>query len=225
MSVAPAPAPLELQKAFEPPASAEAVRAALGASDAQMADLHAYRGLLAEWNDQMNLVGPSALAQFWPRHAYDSAQLLALAPDAKIWADIGAGAGFPGVVLAIFLKDRPGAKVHLVESLAKRCRFLSAVVEALALPAEVHNARAEDLSLTVDIVTARAVAPLVKLLEYGRPYLSRGATGLFLKGQDVGSELTEATRYWKFEAHLTQSLSHTEGRILQVKGLKRVHKV
>ena len=219
MSAAPAPAPLELQ----PPASAEAVKAALGASAAQMADLEAYRVLLAEWNEQMNLVGPSALAQFWLRHVYDSAQLLALAPDAKVWADIGAGAGFPGVVLAILLKGQPDAKVHLVDSLAKRCRFLSAVVEALALPAQVHNARAENLSLKVDIVTARALAPLVKLLEYGRPYLSKGAIGLFLKGQDVGSELTEATRYWKFEAHLTQSLSHTEGRILQVKGLKRVH--
>ena len=223
MSAAPAPAPPESGKEFEPPASAEAVKAALGASDAQMADLEAYRALLSEWNGQMNLVGPSALAQFWPRHVYDSAQLLALAPDALVWADIGAGAGFPGVILAILLKGQAGAKVHLIDSLAKRCRFLSAVLEALALPAEVHNARAEELSLKVDIVTARAVAPLVKLLEYGRPYLSKGATGLFLKGQDVGSELTEATRYWKFEAHLTESLSHTEGQILQVKGLKRVH--
>ena len=221
MSAAPAPAPREAPC----PASREEVQASLGASGAQMADLDRFRGLLAEWNEQMNLVGPSAMAQFWGRHVYDSAQLLALAPDAKVWADIGAGAGFPGLVLAILLRGAPDAKVHLVESLAKRCRFLSAVVEALDLPAEVHNARAEDLSLKVDIVTARAVAPLVKLLEYGRPYLTRGATGLFLKGQDVGSELTEATRYWRFEAHLTPSLSHTEGRILQVRGLKRVHKV
>ena len=219
MSVAPASAQPEV------PATPAEVQAALGANDAQMADLEAYRALLTEWNEQMNLVGPSALAQFWARHVYDSAQLLALAPEALVWADIGAGAGFPGVVLAVLLKGKPDAKVHLIDSLAKRCRFLSAVVQALGLPAEVHNARAEDLSLKVDIVTARAVAPLTKLLEYGRPYLAKGATGLFLKGQDIGSELTEATRYWKFEAHLTQSLSHTEGRILQVKGLKRVHKV
>jgi 16S rRNA (guanine527-N7)-methyltransferase len=207
------------------PATAEQVRAALGASPAQMRDLEAYRALLAEWNEAMNLVGPSALAEFWPRHVYDSAQLLALAPEARVWADLGSGAGFPGVILAILLKETPGARVHLVESMAKRCRFLAAAVEALQLPAEVHNARAEDLRLKVDAVTARACAPLVKLLGYAQPYLDRGATGLFLKGQDVVSELTEAAKSWKFEAQSTASLSHSDGRILQVKGLKRVRKV
>jgi 16S rRNA (guanine527-N7)-methyltransferase len=201
------------------------VQAALGADAAQTADLEAFRAILAEWNETMNLVGPSALAQFWPRHVYDSAQLLALAPEARVWADVGAGAGFPGVVLAILLKNTPGARVHLVESVAKRCRFLQTVVDALALPAEVHNARAEDLKLKVDVVAARACAPLVRLLGYTRPYLTSGATGLFLKGQDVVSELTEAAKYWKFEAHLTASLSHTEGRILQVRGLKSVRNV
>ncbi|HVY33364.1 MAG TPA: 16S rRNA (guanine(527)-N(7))-methyltransferase RsmG [Caulobacteraceae bacterium] len=190
-----------------------------------MADLEAFRSLLAQWNEDMNLVGPSAMAEFWPRHVYDSAQLLALAPEARVWADIGAGAGFPGVVLAILLKETPGARVHLVESMAKRCRFLQAVVNQLALPAEVHNSRAEDLRLKVDVVCARACAPLVRLLGYTRPYLTGGATGLFLKGQDIVSELTEAAKCWNFEAHLTASLSHPEGRILQVKGLKRVRKV
>ena len=71
----------------------------------------------------MNLVGPSALAEFWSRHAWDSAQLQQFAPDARVWADLGAGAGFPGLVLAILLKDTPGTTIHLVESMAKRCRF------------------------------------------------------------------------------------------------------
>jgi 16S rRNA (guanine527-N7)-methyltransferase len=207
------------------PADAAGVRAALGATDAQMADLEAYRGLLADWNDRMNLVGPSALAEFWPRHTYDSAQLLALAPDALTWADLGAGAGFPGLVLAILLKGRPGARVHLVESMAKRCRFLSEVVQVLELPAQVHNARAEDLGISVDIVTARACAPLVRLLGYAEPYLKKGATGLFLKGQDVVVELTDAAKCWKFEAELSASSSHPDGRILQVKGLSRVRSV
>ena len=105
----------------------------------------------------MNLVGPSALAAFWLRHAYDSAQLLFLAPEALTWADLGAGAGFPGIVLAIKLKGREGAHVHLVESMAKRCRFLSEVVAALDLPATVHNVRAESLEIKVDAVTARAL--------------------------------------------------------------------
>src|SRR5690606_23717223 len=94
-------------------------------------------------NRVMNLVGPATLDIFWSRHAWDSAQLLDLAPEARTWADLGAGAGLPGVVLAILLKGRPGAHVHLIDSMTKRCRFLSEVVGALDLPATVHNARAE----------------------------------------------------------------------------------
>jgi len=201
---------------------AAAFQAATGANDAQMADLEAFRALLAEWNQHMNLVGPSAVDEFWLRHALDSAQLLTIAPKALVWADLGAGAGFPGLVLAILLKGRKSAHVHLVESMAKRCRFLSAVVEALDLPATVHNARAEDLTLKVHVVTARALAPLVKLLGYARPYLRRNVVALFLKGQDVEVELQEATRYWSFQAELTQSLSSDQGRIVQLKRLSRV---
>jgi 16S rRNA (guanine527-N7)-methyltransferase len=219
-----APAPLEPA----PPAGTGVVfgpaefQAATGASESQMADLETFRGLLAEWNHRMNLVGPSALGEFWLRHALDSAQLLALAPKAKVWADLGAGAGFPGLVLAILLKGRDGAQVHLVESMAKRCRFLSNVVETLDLPATVHNARAESLLLKVHAVTARACAPMTKLLGYARPYLRKGTVGLFLKGQDVEVELEEATRYWSFEVDLKPSASHSQGRIVQLKRLSRV---
>jgi 16S rRNA (guanine527-N7)-methyltransferase len=174
-----------------------------------MADLTAFYTLLADWNGRMNLVGPSALGDFWRRHALDSAQLRDLAPDARVWADLGAGAGFPGLVLAILAKDQAGAHIHLVESLTKRCRFLQAVVDALSLPATVHNARAENLALKVDVVTARACAPMVKLLVYAWPYLRAGATGLFLKGQDVGSELQDAAKY-------------SGGRIVQLKRVSRV---
>ncbi len=205
-----------------PPQDAAAFAAALAASPVQMADLEAFRRLVETWTAQMNLVGPSALAEFWPRHAYDSAQLLALAPAALTWADLGAGAGFPGVILAILMKGRPGARVHLVESMAKRCRFLSEVVRILDLPADVHNVRAEQLRIKVDIVTARACAPLVRLFGYAEPYLERGATGLFLKGQDVVSELNDAAKCWEFQTELFTSSSHPTGRILQVKGLSRV---
>jgi len=221
MSVAPAPAPPDPA----PVTGTASFAAAVGAGPQAMADLEAFRLLLAEWNERMNLVGPSALAEFWPRHAYDSAQLLAHAPTALRWADLGAGAGFPGLVLAILLKGRSGATVYLVETTQKRCRFLQAVVDALNLPAVVCNGRAESQVLKVDIVTARALAPLDRLLGYSEPYLKRGATGLFLKGQDIGSELTEATKCWKFDAFTTPSLSHPQGRILTVKGLSRVRKV
>lgn len=204
---------------------AASFQAASGCSDSQLADLARFRDLLADWNGKMNLVGPSALEAFWPRHAWDSAQLLRIEPGARVWADLGAGAGFPGIVLAILLKETPGASFHLVESMAKRCRFLETIVGTLNLSAKVHNARAESLSLKVDVVTARACAPLVRLLGYAEPYLRRGAAGLFLKGQDVASELTEATRYWKFHYDLTPSLSSSEGQIVRVKGLSRVRKV
>jgi 16S rRNA (guanine527-N7)-methyltransferase len=191
--------------------------AATGASPQQMADLEAFRALLADWNEKMNLVGPSALADFWGRHAFDSAQLLDLEPEGLTWADLGAGAGFPGIVLAILLKGREGARVHLVESMAKRCRFLSEVVGTLDLPATVHNARAENLSLTVDIVTARACAPMTRLMEFAKPYLRKGATGLFLKGQDVEAELAEASKHWNFKAERLPSRSGS-GQVVKLKG-------
>jgi 16S rRNA (guanine527-N7)-methyltransferase len=195
---------------------------ATNATPMQMADLEAFRAALADWNTRMNLVGPSALAEFWLRHAYDSAQLLRLEPEALRWADLGAGAGFPGLVLAIFLKGRPGATVHLIESMAKRCRFLEEIVATLALPAMVHHARAEDLDISVDVVAARACAPLNRLFRYAQPYLRRGAIGLFMKGQDVVAELEAATTSWKFEAELIDSLSHTDGRIVRMRKLKHV---
>ena len=202
-----------------PPQTPAAFQAATGCSDAQLADMLTYLVLLTAWNEKMNLVGPSALAEFWPRHAYDSAQLLKLAPEANTWADLGAGAGFPGLVLAILLKGQPGAQVHLVESMAKRCRFLAEVAQKLALPTQIHNRRAEDLGIRVDIVTARACAPLVRLLGYAEPYLRKGATGLFLKGQDVVSELTEAAKYWKIQSELIGSCTDGRAQIIVVKGL------
>jgi 16S rRNA (guanine527-N7)-methyltransferase len=213
-----------------PPETAVAMDAAAfaevsGASRREVADLERYRQMLADWNERMNLVGPATMDVFWSRHAWDSAQLLKIAPDALVWADLGAGAGLPGVVLAILGKSRPGFHVHLVESMAKRCRFLTEVVEALDLPATVHNDRAENLKLDVDIVTARACAPLTRLLGYARPYLDRGALALFLKGQDVASELEEATRYWKLEADVLPSLSDSRGRIVRVRRLGRGRKV
>jgi 16S rRNA (guanine527-N7)-methyltransferase len=209
---------------------AESFARATAATPQQMADLERFRQLLAEWNEKMNLVGPATLDVFWSRHAWDSAQLFelapdALGPDATVWADLGAGAGLPGLVLAIMGKGRPGFHVHLIESMAKRCRFLSTVVDELALPATVHNARAENLNLAVDIVTARACAPLVRLLGYARPYLKAGALGLFLKGQDVAAELEEASKSWDFEADTLPSLSDPRGQIVRVRRLGRARKV
>ena len=204
---------------------AEGFAKAARATPGQIADLTRFLDMLTAGNEVMNLVGPASLPDFWYRHAWDSAQLLRLAPNALTWADLGAGAGFPGLVLAIMGKDRPGFHVHLVESMTKRCRFLTQVVEALDLPATVHNTRAENLTLAVDIVTARACAPLHRLFGYARSYLAMGAQGLFLKGQDVVADMTEAARYWEYEADVVPSLSDPGGRIVRVKRLGRARKV
>ena len=206
------------------PFDAAAFQARTGADDGRMAALEDFKTLLTQRNELMNLVGPSALADFWLRHAFDSAQLIPLAPDARTWADLGAGAGFPGIVLAVMLKGRADVHVHLVESMAKRCRFLAEAIAALDLPASVHNLRAENLEMKVDVVTARAVAPMVRLLDYAWPYLCRGATGLFLKGQDVEAELKDASKHWKFHARLTPSLSHHDGRIVHLKRVSHVRR-
>ncbi len=198
--------------------------AATGASSVALEALQTYLDMLADWNSRMNLVGPSALASFWRRHAYDSAQLLTFAPSAKVWADLGSGAGLPGVVLAILLKETPGAHVHLVESMVKRTRFLAEVAAKLDLPVTIHTCRAEDLRPPkgLDVVTARACAPLSRLLAFAYPCLRTGATGLFLKGRDVEPELTEARLAWHFDVRLHISLSDASGRVLQLQKVTRV---
>jgi len=192
------------------------------ATPAQMADLATLIERLTAANAVMNLVGPDTIPDVWNRHIFDSAQLLDLAPEAATWADLGAGAGFPGLVLAILLKDRADSHVWLIDSLGKRCRFLQEVVEALSLRATVINGRAEEQRIKVDIVTARALAPMDRLLGYAQPYLQRGAQGLFLKGEKAEAELIEARKVWQFDSDLSVSRSDPRGRIVSVRSLRRV---
>ena len=192
------------------------------ATPAQMADLGTVIERLTAANAVMNLVGPDSLPDVWNRHIFDSAQLIDLAPDAATWADLGAGAGFPGLVLAILLKGRADGHVWLVDSLGKRCRFLQEVVEALSLRATVVNGRAEEQRIKVDVVTARALAPMDRLLGYAQPYLQRGSQGLFLKGEKAEAELIEARKVWQFDSDLSVSRSDPRGRIVSVQSLRRV---
>lgn len=193
-----------------------------GASVAAMTDLERYREMLVAGNEVMNLVGPASLPDYWNRHAFDSAQLLSLAPEASTWADLGAGAGLPGVVLAILLKDSPGSQVWLIDSQAKRIRFLNEVVSTLSLPAQVIHARAEDLALQVDVVTARACAPLDRLLQFAAPYRKRGAEALFLKGEKAEEEIAAARRSHRFDVEVLPSASDPRGRILRIRSSQRV---
>jgi len=193
-----------------------------GATPAQMADLATLIERLAAANAVMNLVGPDTIPNVWNRHIFDSAQLLDLAPNAATWADLGAGAGFPGLVLAILLKNRADSHVWLIDSLGKRCRFLQEVVEGLSLRATVVNGRAEAQRIKVDVVTARALAPMDRLLGYAQPYLQRGAQGLFLKGEKAEAELIDARKVWQFNSDLSVSRSDPRGRIVSVRSLRRV---
>jgi 16S rRNA (guanine527-N7)-methyltransferase len=181
--------------------------------------------LLLEWQQRMNLVAPSTLAAIWTRHISDSLQLLALAPDARIWVDLGSGGGFPGLVIAC---ARPEAEVHLVESIKKKATFLTEAARHIGVSATVHPVRIEDFVKKFggrpEVVTARALAPLNKLLDLAHPLLERGAQGLFLKGQDVEAELTEASKYWTFEPLLVPSKTNPSSRIVVVRGLRRIAK-
>jgi 16S rRNA (guanine527-N7)-methyltransferase len=200
---------------------AAAFQAEFDATPAQMGDLERFVERLTEANAVMNLIGPDTLPDIWNRHIRDSAQLLDFAPGAQTWADLGAGAGFPGIVLAIMLKTDPKSHVWLIDSLGKRCRFLQEIVDSLSLRATVINGRAEENAVTVRVVTARAVAPMGKLLGYAQPYLQRGALGLFLKGEKAEAEVAEARQVWQFQSDLSVSRSDPRGRIVSVRGIRR----
>jgi len=184
--------------------------------------LETHRRLLTDWSGRVNLVGPKELEAFWQRHALDSAQLVALAPQAQRWVDLGSGAGFPGLVVAAFLASRPGASVHLVESTGKKAAFLRAVAEEAGLPVKVFNQRIEDFrggQGPYDVVTARALAPLNRLMPYAKPILDRGAIGLFHKGADIDAELAAAKDVLNggaYQADVLESLSDPRGRIVRV---------
>jgi len=180
---------------------------------------------LLPWTQKINLIARSTIRAIWTRHIADSLQLLALAPNAKCWVDLGSGAGFPGLVIACALAGRAGVSVHLVESTGKKANFLREAVNQLDLPAEIHAVRIEDFvknfKAKPDIVTARALAPLDELFELAEPLLKTGAQGLFHKGQDVEAELTKSSKYWNIDAELIPSKTSPEGRIVAVRRLRR----
>ncbi|MGE0741507.1 MAG: 16S rRNA (guanine(527)-N(7))-methyltransferase RsmG [Hyphomonadaceae bacterium] len=187
-----------------------------------IARLETHRRLLEEWSGRMNLVGPRELELFWSRHALDSAQVLRLAPTARRWVDLGSGAGFPGLVVAAFLADEADAMVHLVESTGKKAAFLRAVAEGAGLPVTVFNQRIEDFGAgqaSYEVVTARALAALPRLMGYAKPILDRGAIGLFHKGADLDAELAAAKDVLNggaYRADVLESLSDPRGRIVRV---------
>jgi 16S rRNA (guanine527-N7)-methyltransferase len=200
-----------------------ATRIGLNTTDQMMDRLRLYEQLLIDWQTRMNLVGPATLPDIWNRHFLDSAQLLSISGDVSLaghWLDMGAGGGFPGLVLAALGVER----LTLVDSTAKKCQFLVAAAEAMGVATQVSvkNARLESLSpLSTDYITARACAPLDQLLDWGYRFSRETTRWLLLKGQDVETELTLAAKSWILTPILHISQSDSRGRIVDLSHVAR----
>jgi 16S rRNA (guanine527-N7)-methyltransferase len=176
-----------------------------------------YASLLEKWSGRINLVGRATLPDLWRRHMLDSAQLYPLIPEsARNLVDLGSGAGFPGLVLAIMgVPD-----VHLIESNARKCAFLREVARATGTKVSIHNVRIEvGIGIKADVVTARALAPLPLLLDYAKPYLTQTSVCLFLKGSGVDEELTKIRDVWNIRERIYPSITDPEGVVLCVEAL------
>jgi 16S rRNA (guanine527-N7)-methyltransferase len=188
--------------------------------------LDRFVALLLDWQRRVNLIAPSTEPMLWTRHIMDSLQLLALAPDARVWADLGSGAGFPGLAIACALAETSDAHVYLVESSTKKAAFLREAARVTGAPVIVRGEPVQEFVRAVpepvEVVTARALAPLPKLLDMASPLLISGALGLFPKGQAVEAELTEAAKCWRVQTTLVPSRTDPNGRIVVVRGLKAV---
>lgn len=185
--------------------------------------LEDYASLYERWSSRINLTASSTQKDFWRRHVADSAQLVDLAPDARHWIDLGSGGGFPGMVIAILLQDTPGARVELVESNRKKTAFLQAVKAQCAASAVIHAERIEDITVrigTPEIVTARALAPLPKLLDMTAIWLQSGARALFHKGRGYAGEIEESHAKWTYDLVIHESRIDAESVILDITNLR-----
>jgi 16S rRNA (guanine527-N7)-methyltransferase len=191
--------------------------------------LEVYAALLTEWQTRHNLVSSKTIPELWQRHFADSAQLLDLAPRAKTWLDLGSGAGFPGLVIAILAANQGTLRMHLVESTAKKCAFLAHVAQMTDTAVDIHCNRIEELAqaeskLTPDVISARALAPLPRLLEFAAPLFRSRTRGLFLKGRDAEREIEAAGAGWHFRSRLHPSLTSGDSYIVEVTELSKAQK-
>ena len=214
------------QQVAAPDLTADRVRALglVAVSRETTARLDRFAALLLDWQSRMNLIAASTVPTLWSRHIADSLQLLAIAPQARKWADLGSGAGFPGVPIACVLADQARSEVDLIESNQKKAAFLREAVRATGAPAIVHAERVADFARNfrgkLDAITARALAPLPELLSIAYPLLKNGAIGVFPKGQDVEAELTQATKCWSIQASLVPSRTDPKSRIVVIREAK-----
>ena len=194
-----------------------------GVSRETLDRLQSYRDLLLHWNQRINLVGPATLDHFWARHALDSAQILMQARRGdRRWVDFGSGAGFPGLVIAALVGANGGHTVTLIEASVKRCAFLREAARTLGVEVEIISEKIEAvLPRTVDVVTARAFTSLDGLLSYAQSWMGPDSQALFLKGQDVSTELEQASTNWAFEHMVVPSVSDRRGCVLKIQNVQK----
>lgn len=181
--------------------------------------LMAFEEAVKKWQSHINLIANATLPDLWTRHILDSAQLVEFKPQAKNWCDIGSGGGFPGIVIAILLKEQSGFHIDLVESNSKKAAFLRSVSAEFNLPTTVHTCRIETSYIHInkpEIITSRALASLEKLFELTQPWFEQGATALFQKGRDYKKEIAEAEKNWKFDFEVHQSKIDKQSVILEI---------
>ncbi len=202
------------------PMTPNAFQAASGVSRETLERLEVYLALLRKWQRRINLVSRNSLADPWRRHILDSAQIYHFRPEIRgLWLDLGSGAGFPALVLAIMGLG----EANLVESDGRKCAFLSEAARITEAPVTIHNARIESLGLgKAQTITARALAPLVKLLDLAAPFIAPTSELLLWKGQDVDEELTRAAKYWNIRVEKHSSITDATGTILSLRELTRV---
>lgn len=196
------------------------VQQALGVDDATREKLEAYLALLVKWQARINLVAPATLADAWSRHILDSGQLFGLMAETPgPVLDLGSGAGFPGLVLAIMGRD----DVVLVESDTRKAAFLQEAARVTGAKVAVEACRIEALRpIRAGIVTSRALAPVAELLHYARPFASESTVYYLLKGERAEAELTTARKRWNMSVHRIPSQSDTRGVILRLEGVTDV---
>lgn len=213
----------------EPDDIPEDIESLLGVSRETLDRLKSYASLLQRWNKRINLVAPATLATLWRRHIADSAQLADLAPDARTWIDLGSGAGLPGLIVAAIRQGRdPLDQMTLVESDTRKSAFMAEAARAMELKVQIETRRIEAREAmggrqdTYDVISARALAPLDRLIALAAPYMSANSVALFPKGRNVELELTAARRHWNMKLDSMPSITDPDAVILKVKELSRV---
>ncbi len=182
-------------------------------------ELETYEDLLLRWQKKINLIGPSTVQSVWTRHFADSAQLAEFCPERASWADLGSGAGFPGIVISLLQKSLSiGGEMHVIESDSRKAAFLREVSRETGAGAVVHHTRCEDIlpTLSPSVITSRAMTGLARLIELSREHVENGAIALFLKGRDIDVELTSAPISSNFSIELFQSRVDPGGNVIRI---------